>query len=48
MQNLLNLGGLGQIPYPQQGMMMFPPGLPNSAAMQMMQAGGFGNQKDKN
>lgn len=46
MQNLVGLGGFGQMPNPQQGMMMFPPGLSNPNMMQMMQ--GFGAPKDKN
>lgn len=46
MQNLVGLGGFGQMPNPQ-GMMMFPPGIPSPNMMHMMQAGGFGANKDK-
>ncbi len=47
MQNIMGgLGGFGQMPNPQ-GMMMFPPGMPNQNMMHMMQ-GGFGaTNKDK-
>lgn len=51
MSGLAGLGGLGafgQMPNPQ-GMMMFPPqGLTNPNILQMMQASGYGAQKDKN
>ncbi len=47
MQNMVGLGGFGQMPNPQQGMMMFPPPGLSHPMMQMMQAG-FGTPKDKN